>query len=386
MRTTVMRCVGLLGLLLAGCGADNASPAATAPAESSGRAVTASSNGSASPNDSSAPASSTVPATSTAPTSTEQPGPPVYEPNHLGEILDLASFVRTISVYNTNGGQLAENITTIGYTREPVGMYRIATFGAGNGGTRNYLVNGRTYDENQFGDWRLTEAGSRAAPDLSENIELRSGILADVATAQLVGQENYAGVPANHFVFDETDTASFDYYTPEKPSPTVEGDFYLAQDGNYVLYAHSKETSPGRVYEVTESISFIGLVDEITLPDDMAPMTQALDLGGSLTSLLPPGSILSGLLRYQHGLGIDYYKYATPVRSNDDLLNFYRTMPPTNGWSVTHIGHIALHLEPNNCETRNECVILQNGGEQLVVSLAGTILLEYDRQHVFSPL
>jgi len=375
-----MHCVGLVGLLLAGCAANDASPAATAAPGSSGPVAAVP------PTDSSAPTSSTVPAKSTAPTSTERPGPPVYEPNHLGEILDLASFVRTISVYNTNGGQLAENITTIGYTREPVGMYRIATFGAGNGGTRNYLVNGRTYDENQFGDWRLHEAGSRAAPDPSENIELRSGILAGVATAQLVGQEDYAGVPANHFVFNEIDTTSFDYYTPEKPSPTVEGDFYLAQDGNYVLYAHSKETSPGRVYEVTESMSFIGLVDEITLPDDMAPMTQALDLGASLAVLLPPGSALSGLLRYANGIGVDYYTYTTPAKNNDDVLNFYRTMPPTNGWSVTHIGRIKPHLEPTNCETRNDCVILQKGGEQVVVSFAGTIMLEYDRQRMFSPL
>jgi hypothetical protein len=315
-------------------------------------------------------------------------GPPGYDPQRLGDNLDLASFVLTITVDNTNSGQLSENITTLGYTKEPLAMYRLATFAydGGGGGTRNYLVGGRSYDENNFGDWNLYEAGGRGAPDPADTIELRSSILAGVLTAQLVGQEDFAGLPANHFVFNETNTANFSSYTPEHPSPTVEGDFYLAQDGNYVLYAHSKESSPGRVYEVTESMSFIGLVGEITLPDDMAPMSQALDVGNGLTSVLPPGSALSNMLRYASGIGVDYYEYTTTAKNNDEALAFYRAMPPTDGWSVTHIGHITPHLEPTNCETRNECVILQNGGEQIVVSFAGTITLEYDHQHVFSAL
>lgn len=374
--------VGVLALLLASCGADDSSPAATTPAESSGRVVTSS------PTDSAAPTSSTIPATSTASTPTEQPGPPTYEPQRLGDNLDLASFVLTVTVDNTNNGQLATSIITVGYTKEPIGMYRLATFSydGGDASTRSYLVDGRTYDENQFGDWRLYEAGSRAAPDPSDTVELRSGILGGVLTAQLVGQEDFAGLPTNHFAFNETNTRNFSSYTPENPSPTVEGDFYLAQDGNYVLYAHSKESSPGRVYEVTESMSFIGLVGEIMRPDDMAPMSQALDVGAGLTSVLPPGSALVSMLRYSSGIGVDYYTYTTSAKNNDDVLNFYRAMPPTNGWTVAHIGHIALHREPTNCETRNECVILHNGGEQVVVSSAGTIMLEYDRQHVFSPL
>lgn len=385
MRNNVMLGVAMLGLLLASCGGTENSSTNTA----GGTPSTSSTAADAAADATTAPSTAQLPTAATLPTTTLPPGPPTYDPQHLGDNLDLASFVLTTTVDNTNNGQLVENITSIGYTKEPIAMYRLTTFdydGGSGDGTRNYLVDGRSYDEDQLGSWRLFEAGSRAAPDPTKNIELRSSILAGVLTAQLVGQEDFAGVPANHFVFDETNTSSFSYYTPEKPSPTVEGDFYLAQDGNYVLYAHSKESSPGRVYEVTESMSFIGLVGEITLPDDMAPMSQALDLGAGLASLLPPGSALSGMLRYAGGIGIDYYTFTTPAKSNDDVLNFYRTMLPTNGWGVTHIGHIALHLEPINCETRNECVILQNGGEQVVVSFASTILLEYDRQHVFSPL
>ena len=120
-------------------------------------------------------------------------------------------------------------------------------------------------------------ASATAAPATSA--AATTSVLAGVLTAQLVGQEDFGGLRANHFVFNETNTRSFASYTPENPSPTVEGDFYLAQEGNYVLYAHSKETSPGRSYEVTEAMSFIGQLGETTLPDDMAPMSQALDVG-----------------------------------------------------------------------------------------------------------
>ena len=207
-----------------------------------------------------------------------------------------------------------------------------------------------------------------------------------MASATFDGEADFAGVPALHFVFDETNLDSYASYTPEHPSPAVEGDFYLAQDGGYVLYTHSKETSPGRTYEVTEELSSIGQVAEIALPADFAPMTQALDVGVDLGGLLPPGTSLSGLIRYTHGIGVDYYSYDTSVRTNDEFLNFFRTLPPTDGWTVSHTGHVKPHYERINCETDVECVILKKSGEQLVVSFGAGITVEYDREHVFSPV
>jgi hypothetical protein len=95
---------------------------------------------------------------------------------------------------------------------------------------------------------------------------------------------------------------------------------------------------------------------------------------------------LSSMIRYEHGIGVDYYTYKASVRTNDEFVNFYRTLAPTNGWTVSHVGHIKPHLEQINCETSVECIILNNGGEQIVVSFAGSITVEYDREHVFSPL
>jgi hypothetical protein len=325
-------------------------------------------------------------------------GPPVFDPQALGDNLTLPSFILTVTVDNTNSGQLNENITTRGFIKDPISAYELATFSfdGTTDGEQSYLVGGRSYKETTSGDWYLYEAGNPAVPDYTNSLDLRStGTLAGVLSARLAGQEDFAGMPANHFVFDETDLASHASYTPDNPSPAVEGDFYVAQEGNYVLYTHSKETSPGRIYEVTEELSFVGQVPEIVLPAELAPMTQALDIGVDLGRLLPPGTSLSSMIRYKHGIGVDYYSYrtsgatadGTPGATYDDFLNFFRGLPPVDGWIVSHVGHIRPHLEQINCETAVECVILKNGGEQIVVSYGGGgITVEYDRQHVFSPL
>ncbi len=388
LRANAMVKAGMVGLLLSSCGTGGNSSDQTPAAESTSVSSTAPAT---QPVETSPPPTTQPTDTSRPPTtagSTLPAGPPGFDRQAIGDNLTLPSFIVTVTVANTNNGQLNENITTSGFINDPISVYELATFSfdGTTDGLRKYLVDGRSYEENQFGDWYLYEAGNASAPDSSDRLDLRSGTLAGVLTAELVGQEDFAGIAANHFVFDETDLASYASYTPENPAPAVEGDFYLAQEGNYILYTHSKETSPGRTYEVTEALSSVGQVAEITLPAELAPMTQALDIGVDLGGLLPPGAVLSSMIRYKNGIGVDYYTYNTSVRTNDELLNFYRTLPPTNGWTVSHIGHVKLHLEQVNCETSVECVILNNGGEQIVVSFGGAITVEYDREHVFSPL
>jgi hypothetical protein len=379
--------VGLIGLLLASCGSDGTTSDQTSVTRSAAASSTAQATES-SPPATTEPIETSPPPTTAAP-STLAAGPPVFDRQALGDNLTLPSFVLTVTVANTNGGQLSENITTTGFIKDPISAYELATFSydGTTGGSRRFLVGGRSYEENPSGDWYLFEAENPAIPSYTNKLDLRSGTLAGVLSARLVDQGEFAGIPANHFVFDETDLASYASYTPENPSPAVEGDLYLAQEGNHVLYTHSKETSPTRTYEVTEELSSIGQVGEITLPAELAPMTQALDIGVDLGRLLPPGSSLLSMIRYRHGIGVDYYTYVTSVKTNDDFANFYRALPPTDGWTVSHVGHIRPHLEAVNCETKVECVILNNGGEQIVVSFGGaSITVEYDREHVFSPL
>ncbi len=379
--------VGLVGLLLASCSTDGTSSDQTQGAESTGVSSTTQPT-QTSPSPTAQPSETSPPPTTVGPT--VAPGPPVFDPQAIGDNLTLPSFILTVTVDNTNSGQLNENITTHGFIKDPISAYELATFSfdGTTDGEQSYLVGGRSYKENTSGDWYLYEAGNPAVPDYTNSLDLRStGTLAGVLSARLAGQEDFAGIPANHFAFDETDLASYASYTPENPSPAVEGDFYLAQEGNYVLYTHSKETSSGRIYEVTEELSFVGQVPEIALPAELAPMTQALDIGVDLGGLLPPGSSLLSMIRYEHGIGVDYYTYKTSERSDDEFLNFFRGLPPTNGWIVSHVGHIKPHLEQINCETSVECVILKDGGEQIVVSFGGGgITVEYDREHVFSPV
>ena len=361
----------LAALLLVACGQGTATPATTSGTASTDPTATTEPGSATSPGDSTLPA-----------------GPPVYDQRTLGDNLELDSFVATVTVSTTSSGMLSENVTTIAFVREPLSVSELATYvySGGQDSDRRYLVGGRSYEETSAGDWYLYESGSPSAPHLGSTADLRNGNLVGVATADLVGEETYAGLPANHFVFDETDLTNYSAYTPENPSPTVEGDFYLASDGNYVLYTHYKETSEFITREVTEVLSQVNQLTEITLPSDMAPMTQALDVGVALSRLLPPGSELSDMVRYRHGIGVDYYGFMTPVRGNDDFLDFYRAMPATDGWTVTHIGHVKPHLEKINCEISVDCVILSKGGEQIVISFGNGIILEFDREHVFSAL
>ncbi|MGB8860849.1 MAG: hypothetical protein WCC60_16435 [Ilumatobacteraceae bacterium] len=331
----------------------------------------------------------TVPATTApttaAPTSSVPAGPPTFDPDGLGDNRDLPSFVATVTVANTNSGQLSENSTTTGYIKDPFSAYELSTFSYDGvtDGARTYFVDGRSYEENISGDWYINE--TEGAPNYLQGGQATSA-LAGVASAQFIGVEQVDGVPANHFVFDETSMASYSAYSPSNPSPDVEGDFYLAVDGNYLLAAHYKETSPQRTYEVTETVSAIGQVTEISLPADLLPMKEAFDLGVELGSLVPPGGSLSEMIRYRSGIGVDYYTYSTATRNNAEFIDFYRNLPPTNGWTVTHIGHIRPHLEQIDCEVTFDCVIIKNGDSQIVLSFGGSVTLENDREHVFSPL
>ena len=363
---------GLVGLLLAACGQGSATPATTSGTDSSGSTATTDQAGATS----SSQAESTLPA-----------GPPVYDQRTLGDNLELESFVLTVTVATTTG-ELSESTTTTAFVRDPLSVSELATYSysGGQDSDRRYLVDGRSYEETNTGDWYLYESGNPAAPQIGSEADLRSGNLVSVITADLAGEEAFAGIPANHFVFDETDLTNYSYYSPENPSPTVEGDFYLAADGNYVLYTHYLETSEFITREVTEVLSQVGQLTAITLPADMAPMTQALDVGAALSRLLPPGSALLEMIRYRNGIGVDYYGFKTSIRSKDEFLAFYRALPATDGWTVTHIGHVEPHLEPINCEMSTDCVILNKGGDQIVVSFAGGITVEFDREHVFSAL
>lgn len=365
--------------MVAGCGESGETTSSGAPAS-----------------DATAPSSDAGATTTTAPPATAAPttvpDPTIFNPSNVGDPFELASFVFTIDEAHSFNGTQSTRSSAIGYIQAPLAAYSLQTYD-GERGVHEYLLNGRFYHE--YGDWYLYERDSPSTPDISAPLSAEYAFT-QVATAQYVGEDEFAGVPAYHYTFDETNLLNFASYTPERPSPEVEGDFYLAQEGNYLLYMHSLSVATGDGYELidefTETLSSVNTLAEIVLPADFVPMDAALNVGVEFAQVLPPGSTLSTMIRYGGssggigGIGVDYYRFTTPVGSNAELLDYFRALPPTNGWTVSHIGFVDLHLEPINCETRNECVILKNGGTQVVVSFDGTILVEFDYDRVFSPL
>ncbi len=367
IRRTAVLCLVVTGMFVSGCAlyAPPSTPTASAkPAEET-------------PTDVPARATETLRPTQ-GPTATVWP--PVFDPGALGDIRALDSFAATINEKNTVNGQLTELTTTIGYIKEPYSAYEVTEFAGGS--ERTYQVEGRTYHVNGGGDWYLSTRTNEN--DVFFKADIPAGNTGKLAGASFAGQEDFQGVPANHFVFEQIASTS-----EPNASYALEGDFYLAQTGNYVLYSHWKETSSQenfkQVYEVTETLSSINQLPDITLPSDLQEMKTAMDLPLELGLPLPPESALGGMIRYRSGIGVDLYSFRTPQRSLDDFTEYYRNLTPQDGWTVSHVGHVNLH--ESDCEFSRECVILKKGSTQVVLYYNGTtIRAEFDWPHLYSPL
>jgi hypothetical protein len=100
---------------------------------------------------------------------------------------------------------------------------------------------------------------------------------------------------------------------------------------------------------------------------------------------LPEGSAPYGMIRYKNGIGVDLYQFTAPSMSIDEFLDYYRNLPPTDGWEVTHVGHVNLHQD--DCEVTRECVIINKGNTQVILYFnGGSIRAEFDWPHLYSPL
>jgi len=284
----------------------------------------------------------------------------------------------TINEKNTVNGELTELTNTIGYIKEPYSAYNQNQYTGGV--DRTYVVDGWTYSLTGSGDWYIS-AGSK--DDLFFKADIPVGNTGKLVEAQFAGQEDFQGIPAYHFILDPVSS------TEANTNYHLEGDFYLAQDGNYVLYSHWKETSSQenftQVYEVTESLSSINQLMEIQLPADMQEMVAAAELPAEMGLPLPGNSALARMIRYKHGIGVDLYFFTTHKISVDEFLDFYRHLPTTDGWQVTHVGHISLHQD--DCEFTRECVMISKGSTQVILYYNGTSLrAEFDWPHLYSPL
>ncbi len=304
--------------------------------------------------------------------------PPTFVVWTLQDIRELDSFVVTINEKNTVNGELTELTHTIGYVKEPYSAYDQNKYSGGV--DRTYVVDDWTYSLTGSGDWYIS-AGSN--DDLFSKADIPAGNTQKLADAKFAGQEDFEGIPAYHFVLDPVNS------TNANTSFQLEGDFYLAQDGNYVLHSHWKETISQenftQVYEVTESLSAINQLTEIKLPADMTEMVAAAELPAEMGLPVPGNSAVNRMIRYEHGIGVDLYFFSNPKMSPEEFLDFYRNLPTTAGWEVTHIGHVNLHQD--DCEFTRECVMISKGSTQVVLYyFGGSIRAEFDWPHLYSPL
>jgi len=320
------------------------------------------------------------------PTATPQPTlgptatiwPPPFNSWSLQDIRDLDSFIVTINEKNTVNGQLTELTNTIGYIKEPYRAYNHNKYYSGM--DRTYVIDGWTYTLTGSGDWYISEGSN---DNLFLKADIPAGNTEKLVDAKFAGMEDFQGFPAYHYVLDPV--------TSEQANTKIEleGDFYLSQTGNYLLYSHWKETSSQenfkQIYEVTQSLSSINQLNEIKIPADMETMVATVELPVEMGLPLPGNSALSQMIRYKNGIGVDLYYFSAPNISIDEFLDFYRQLPETDGWQVSHVGHVSLHQD--DCEFTKECVMISKGNTQVILYYNGaTIRAEFDWPHLYAPL
>lgn len=362
MRSLAAVAAGLL--ILAGCGGSDSSTSTNAAPGTDG---------------SSSPATEPNAAPTTLVATTTTVDPTIFDPTRIGDIRELDSFVYTIDESHVANGTPSSKTTTIGYIKEPFAAYVVSDLGE-FGAVTEYQVAGRFFQRDHQNFWTIYESGSLATPDILSPLDV-AYTLSQLLTAQFVGEVAFADIAAYHFTFDETNL----YGSTE--GIEAEGEVYLAKDGNYPLYVHLRlvATGPGfeLIDEYTETISQPNQLTEIALPPDMAPLQEAFEQGIALGIPMPADGVLDSLVNYNEGgIGVYYYEFTSSWDNEAEFIGFYQALPPTNGWTVTHIGQVK-NLDAH-CLDGN-CVLISNGAEQVILYFDGINLhADWDREHRFS--
>jgi len=315
--------------------------------------------------------------------------PPVYDPNAIGDNRELDSFILSFADKTTGAGETHETYYKAGYIREPFSGFQDYLNSLSQATRRNYWIDGWSYRTTGSEDYIIGQGYDQQALDyfLERYADMRwvNDINLGALSAEFTGQEDIAGIPANHFTFDETDLGEQgSTYTIEK----AEGDIYLAQGANYLLRFHIKLTGnvysiPGEagyssgVREYTEELSSINQLTEIALPAEYLKEEQTLF---DLNIPLPADATMYFMRRFK-GSNIDNYYFSSSL-SDPEFFEFYKNLAPTDGWTVSYVGKIGNHYSCN----LQDCVMMKNGAKQIVIANeVGAIVVDYDRAHMYSP-
>ncbi len=374
MKQTILFCILILlagsacqltGLVAGGAATPGAAPASTLPSVTQSGASALANPGSPVPSPSAAPTA--VPSPTTVPQ-------PVFDPNTVASLDSLKSYSLQSSYRLQKGEQpgadTPQRLDTFSVTRITDQQKAHVT--------TTSLTSGLSKDQNHkyIDDWyylgeilyRITSGQQYWLIDTNNKngaYYLNPFKSLEEKSARFVSEEDYHGVQANHFVFDQNDLVPF---TPEPgyKLETFTGNIYLTKDGNLPLHFDFKSTGniwwervkKGDNYETVYSpgsadwsidLGQINQVNSIDFPPD-APTQVSLQVDVPM----PQGCTLHDIMVFS---GKPPYDYTfTCAQSLEEIFTFYQQLQPPTGWSVNTVA-----------QQGNSRMAVLNKGAQLVI-------------------
>jgi hypothetical protein len=277
-----------------------------------------------------------TPTSTSAPTAT--PNPTIYNPAAFGDIRKVDSFVVTTVWNKTGQDYLYNDQRRYEYSRSPAAFHTFSNFKdltTSTSGDTFWLGDWNYSKDNLSGDWVVRKVDPKnfnTFPlgdfDLGKTISI-----SNFKSATYKGIEQYKGIPAYHYTFDETNLIKIDGWNVEK----VSGELYVSVENRYPLHSYARfsgkiirvsgatTTWAEGIDERTQDLVSFNQPVKISLPADYPNLDLNLDLP------LPPGSVLDAVV--QRVKGEKTYSYVTPV-NEAEFRAFYTALTPTNGWSV----------------------------------------------------
>lgn len=328
------------------------------------------------------PTATQVPTSTLTPTPnpTATPDPAVFDPSTFGDIHDLDSFVVTYVWKDTEPDYLYDSETRYEYNSNPAGFHVSSKFQhPTNSSDDIYWLGEWSYSkDNLSGLWSVSRATKENFNEFPlDSFDLRKTIsISNFNSATYLGIEQYQGIPAYHYTFDETNMIKIENWNVEK----VSGELFVSVEGRYPLHSYARfsvkyipmpgeiTSRAGGVYERTQDLVSFNQPVQISLPEDYPNFDLNLDFP------LPDGSELRSV--YQDARGEISYAYVTPV-NEEEFRSFYSSFVSANGWSASTpvaISGPAVWCDP--------CLTFSKGEQQLVLTFLDEIVSFVHKDYV----
>ena len=206
------------------------------------------------------------------------------------------------------------------YRKEPPAK-RTAFTGTGidaadTGGFETIEVDGKTYSI--FGDI-CTSGESENAPDATATFA-PSDIIGGFRSSQFVGAETVNGVPAKHYVVDESGISVLGY-------SDAKAEAWIADSGNFVVKYTFQATGKDTFFSTSQDAEgTIRWVYEVTNVNQPVDIQAPEDCGGA-----PEDVPIMADAQDMSSFG-DLTTYTSPSALGD-VVAFYKAEMPNNGWS-----------------------------------------------------